>query len=46
MDLVINLMWIKGIKVGIEYEEDEDAFYVALDLGILRLMFIKTGLPE
>jgi len=42
----LDLSFIQGLMFGIEYYEDmeEDLFYVVMDVGFLRFLYIRyTG---
>lgn len=44
----LDLGFIKGCMFGIEYYEDEDndLFFVVLDVGCIRVMYIKYNGDE
>ena len=37
----LSLQIIRGLMFGVEYHEEDDAFYVVLDVGFLRFLLIK-----
>lgn len=41
--VTIDISFIKGIMFGMEYYEDleEELFFVVLDLGILRFLYVR-----
>jgi hypothetical protein len=42
----LSLQFIKGFMVGMEYVEEEDLFFVMLDLGFIRLMYVRATAEE
>ena len=39
--MTISGAWIKGLMFGIQYAEDEDAFYILIDLGVISFLITK-----
>lgn len=44
---MIQFMWIKGLSVGLEYDENpEYGFVINCDLGLFRITWFKDAAPD